>query len=162
GEFAATRMSWLPPRSGRRPIADAQSLLDGILSSPRWLMHSRMGTRLINALTYVIENQSAEEFPEHLRYLADQDYNQSLAKYTLIRFIVAITPILGFFGTVVHFGTALGGFSLTAVDEKLPALVSEMGTAFNTTTVALGTAVTMTFALFLCERIERNLLETVD
>ena len=37
-----------------------------------------------------------------------------------------------------------------------------MGTAFNTTTVARSAAVTMTFALFLCERVERNLLDTID
>ena len=144
------------------PAADAAQLLQQVRSRPAWLLKSRIGQRLVNALGFVSENGTADEFPEHLRYLADRDYNESHAKYTLIRFVIAITPILGFFGTVVHFGTALGGFSLAAIDEKLPTLVAEMGTAFNTTTVALGAAVTMTFALFLCERVERNLLDTID
>jgi hypothetical protein len=37
-----------------------------------------------------------------------------------------------------------------------------MGTAFNTTTVALVAATTMMFCLFLCERAERAVIGTVD
>jgi hypothetical protein len=44
----------------------------------------------------------------------------------------------------------------------LPTVVAEMGTAFNTTTVALIAATTMMFCLFLCERVERGMLRTVD
>ena len=105
-EMASTRQAWLPPRSGRVPVTEAADLLRWVLARPKWLLSSRIGQRLTNALGFVSEKGSADDFAEHLRYLADQDYNHSHAKYTLIRFVIAITPILGFFGTVVHFGTA--------------------------------------------------------
>ena len=46
--------------------------------------------------------------------------------------------------------------------EKLPEIVSEMGQAFNTTTVALSAAMTMMFALFICERTERGIDRSID
>ena len=80
----------------------------------------------------------------------------------MIRFICWVTPMFGFLGTVVHFGTALSGQSATDIGEKLPTVVAEMGTAFNTTTVALTAATTMMFCLFLCERTERGIVNAID
>jgi hypothetical protein len=70
--------------------------------------------------------------------------------------------MLGFLGTVVHFGTALGGHTAGDIGEKLPTVVAEMGTAFNTTTVALLAATSMMFCLFLCERTEKELVRAID
>lgn len=78
----------------------------------------------------------------------------------LLRF--AITPILGFLGTVVHFGTAIGEFSFTEMDEKLPTVIGGLGTAFNTTTVALAASMILMFSTFLCERFEDSVLTTID
>ena len=161
-EIVATRRDWLPARVGREPAGNAKSMLDQIRAQPAWLAESRIGKRFAQALTFVVEKGSADGYGEHLRYLADQEDNHSHANYTLIRFVIAVTPILGFLGTVVHFGTAIGGFSFVDMDDKLPAIVAEMGTAFNTTTVALAAAMTMMFSMFLCERIERGLVATID
>jgi len=161
-ELIATRQDWLPLRSGREPVANARTMLDQVRAKPQWLLNSRIGQRLVEALTYLTDKGSAEDYGEHLKYLSEQGEDESHASYTLIRFVIAVTPILGFLGTVVHFGTAIGGFSFTDMDEKLPAIVAEMGTAFNTTTVALAAAMTMMFAMFLCERVERGLVATIN
>jgi hypothetical protein len=97
-----------------------------------------------------------------LRYLAEIDEEKSHNQYALVRFICWVTPMPGFLGTVVHFGTALGGQEAKDLGEKLPTVVAEMGTAFNTTTVALVAATTMMFCLFMCERTERGILQTID
>jgi hypothetical protein len=52
--------------------------------------------------------------------------------------------------------------SIENLNEQLSNVVSEMGTAFNTTTVALGAAMSTMFAKFLCERTERNMLTRID
>ncbi len=103
------------------------------------------------------EKCSAKDYREHLRYLAEQDEDAAHATYVLIRFVIGVTPVLGFLGTVIHFGTALSGISFDEMTEKLPTVVGEMGTAFNTTSVALVAAMTMMFSLFLCQRIERSI-----
>ena len=161
-ESLALRETWLPPRNGREPVAQAPELLKAIQAKSQWLVESKIGQRIAQALGYVVENGSAEDYREHLLYLSGRGEDITHARYSLVRFIIGITPVLGFLGTVVHFGTALSGISFDEMADRLPIVVSEMGEAFNTTTVALGTAMTMMFALFVCERIERGVDNSID
>jgi biopolymer transport protein ExbB/TolQ len=161
-EIVALRQTWLPSRQGREPMSQAQVLLDEVRARPRWLVESRVGRRLVGALEYVTDRCSARDYREHLRYLSEQDEDNSHAAYVLIRFVIGITPVLGFLGTVIHFGTALSGISFSEMSEKLPTVVGEMGTAFNTTSVALIAAMSMMFSLFVCQRIERSMLQAID
>jgi biopolymer transport protein ExbB/TolQ len=161
-EIIALRQEWLPPRKAREPAANAETLLENVRSRPRWLQASRVARRLTQALDYVIESGSAEGYRERLQYLSDQDDDNLQANYMLVRFVAGVTPVLGFLGTVVHFGTALSGISFNEMAERLPEVVGEMGSAFNTTTVALAAAMTMLFSLFICERIERGIGRSID
>lgn len=161
-EFMAMSKQWIAPQSGRVPASQAKMMLDQVEANSPTLLESRIAQRIRQALSYVVENKSAEGFPEHLRYLADQDHDKTYIRYTLVSFVVAVTPILGFLGTVVHFGTALSGMSIDKMESQLSHVVSEMGTAFNTTTVALGAAMATMFAKFLCERSERRMLTRID
>ncbi len=161
-ELLALRENFLPARSGREPIANAAELLAGVQQRPRWLTESRLGRRVTAALDYVVQNNSVDEYRDHLQYLSGQGQDETYTRYTLARFVIAVTPILGFLGTVVHFGTALSGISFDDMANRLPEVVSEMGQAFNTTTVALAAAMTMMFGLFLCERLEFSIDGFVD
>lgn len=161
-ELLAVRHEWLPHRTGREPAANAAALLNSVESQPPRMLESRMGRRLVSALSYVTETGSAEDFPDHLRYLAEQDEDHTHERYSLVRFVVAVTPVLGFLGTVVHFGTALSGLSFAGMDDGLSHVVAEMGTAFNTTTVALGAAMLAMFSLFLCERVENSCVGRIN
>ncbi len=161
-EYLATRHEWIPPKVGREPASKSVELLAHVRNNSAWLLASRTGRRLINALTFVAEKGSAADYREHLQHLADLDDQESHTNYTVLRFVIAVTPILGFLGTVVHFGAAIGGFSFEDMEAKLPEIVSGMGTAFNTTSVALATAMTMMFAMFLCERVELSVVASID
>jgi len=153
---------WLPVRQGREPSTNAAKLLADIKLKPEWTQESRLGKRLIAGLSFVAEKGRAEDFPEHLQYLADQDDDHSHASFGLIRFVMGASPVLGFLGTVIHFGSALSGNSYDDLADRLPTVVSQMGAAFNTTTVALASALGMMLALFLLERIDRSLLKQID
>jgi biopolymer transport protein ExbB/TolQ len=161
-EMLALRQTWLPARGAREPAAHAVVLAAQLQKKPRWLQDARIGQRFAAALAYLREKGSADEFSEHLRYLAELDDEKTHGNYGLVRFICWVTPMLGFLGTVVHFGTALGGQKAGEIGDKLPTVVAEMGTAFNTTTVALIAATSMMFCLFLCERTERGILHSID
>jgi biopolymer transport protein ExbB/TolQ len=158
----ALRQEWLPPRKGREPMSNAAALLAIVQKKPAWLQESRIGQRLLETLAYLKDRGSADELADHLRYLAELDDERTHNNYGLVRFICWVTPVLGFFGTVLHFGSALGGLSVDEIGERLPTVVGEMGTAFNTTTVALAAATTMMFSLFLCEKTEREMVRSVD
>src|SRR5262249_7007309 len=161
-ELFALRQDWLPPRQGRENAGGAAGLLKPIKERGGWYLRSKVGRRVVQALEYVVEKGSADEYRDHLQYLADQDDDAMHANYMLIRFVIGVTPVLGFLGTVVHFGTALSGVSFDEMVDKLPTIVGEMGAAFNTTCVALATAMTMMFSLFICERMERGILRSID
>jgi biopolymer transport protein ExbB/TolQ len=161
-ETLALRQSWLPSRKGREPVSSAASCVAYIERKPAWLQQSRLGRRLLQAVAFVQEKGTADGLAEHLQLLSDQDHDETQANYGLIRFICWVTPMFGFLGTVVHFGTALSGQTAGEIGDKLPTVVAEMGTAFNTTTVALTAATTMMFCLFLCERNERGIVNAID
>ncbi|MGE3809702.1 MAG: hypothetical protein AB7K24_33975, partial [Gemmataceae bacterium] len=95
-EFLALKQPWLPPRGPREPVSQAALLLAQVQKKPRWLQDSRIGQRLIQALSYLKENGSAAELPSHLRYLADLDEEKTHGNYGLVRFICWVTPMLGF------------------------------------------------------------------
>lgn len=161
-ELLALRRDWMPVKSGKQPPASARELLSQIQYLPQWEQDSRIGVRLRSVLSFVVERESAEELNDHTRYLAEHDEEQTYRNYSVTRFVVAVTPILGFLGTVVHFGTALSGLTLSDVDNELSHVVSEMGTAFNTTAIALGSAMVTMFAMFLCERVESGIVTRIN
>lgn len=156
------RQEWLPPRKGREAVSHAAALYALLQKKPAWALETRLGQRLLEGLAYVKDRGSADELADHLRSMAEIDDEHVHSNYGLVRFICWVTPVLGFFGTVLHFGSALGGLSVDEIGERLPTVVGEMGTAFNTTTVALAAATTMMFSLFLCERSERETLRAID
>ncbi len=162
-DLLALRHDWFPEKAvGRVPVAQAGPMLEAIAGKSRWLRESRIGKRISEALDYVVQNGCDEQYRDYLKSLADKDSDRTHSSFTLIRFVVRITPVLGFLGTVVHFGTALNGITLDQMSEQLGVVVSEMGKAFNATTVALASAMFMMFAQFACEWIERAMVQAVD
>ena len=134
----ALRQQFFPTRTAHEPVTQAAALYSVLQKKPAWLRESRIGHRLNQALAYLKDQGSTDEFSDYLKDLAELDDEKTYANYGLVRFICWVTPMLGFLGTVVHFGTALGGNTAADIGEKLPTVVAEMGTAFNTTTVAVG------------------------
>ncbi len=161
-EFAALRGPWLNRINGREPVSRAANYLHWLDQLPSWRRHSRIGQRYQQALQELDAKGTTQGFDDYLRFLGDMDYEQTQANYALLRFQCWVMPMFGFLGTVIHFGTALSGHSATSISDNLPHVMAEMGTAFNTTTVALIGATTMMFGVFLCERVERGILQAVD
>ena len=160
-ESLALRQDWLPPRTTREPVAKSADLFALLQKQPHWSRKSRIAQRLHKALSYLQEKGSADGFNEYLQYLALQDEEHTHSNYGLIRFICWVAPVLGILGTVIHFGSAFGGLSVDEIGDNLAKVIGEIGTAFNTTTVALAAAITMMLSLFLCERTERGIVRSV-
>jgi biopolymer transport protein ExbB/TolQ len=161
-EFAALRQDWFAPCRGREPVSNAVVLLDQLHTLPRRQQESKLGRCLRESLEIVSEKGSSQTCREDVQRILEREDDKVHNDYTLVRFVTAVTPILGFLGTVVHFGTALSGMSFDEMTDKLPAVVAEMGMAFNTTTVALAAAMVTMFCMFICERIERSVLSSIE
>ena len=118
--------------------------------------------RIQSALRFVHERQSADGFREYLETLATRNNDQIFERYGFSRFVTTILPILGLIGTVVHFGAALTGLSMEGLTEKLPKMLSSMGTAFNTTFTAMTCMVVTFLVRFLVERRDQMQLQKID
>lgn len=161
-ERTALAHDWLPPREGPEPPENAWEMFERLQDAPTWLQETKMARRFRLALGYVNQRRSADGFQEYLQDLAEREADETHANYSFGRFIFTISPLLGLLGTVVHFGVALSGLSLDQLNAKLPIMVTRMGTAFNTTCVALSVAMAIKFLQFLVERVEEGIVRSVN
>ncbi len=162
GEMLSPRHEWLPERNGQQPVSDAAALIPKESELSGWQLRSRICSRITKALQYAVEHGVGQDYRDQIKYLSGKAEEETLARYSVVRFAIAITPMLGFLGTVVHFGTALSGISFEEMDSRLADVVSHMGEAFNTTTSALAAAMTAMFFLFLAERTDKGIDAAVD
>ncbi len=106
---------------------------------------------------------------------ADSDSSTVDSSYTAIRALIWTIPVLGFIGTVLGLGIAIGNFtnviaggeaaagaaaaSTGSIRDKLAPVVGGLATAFNTTLVALVAAVGVQLLTTYVYKMEEDLLD---
>lgn len=128
---------------------------------------SRRFIRLINVWA------TSNSFIKVSRAIEDDTELYDLAQqssYALPRIIVWSIPVMGFIGTVMGIGESVSGFEgflskaddIDVLREGLVNVTSGLGTAFDTTFLALTISVIVVFPLTIVERIEQQLLTRID
>ncbi|MBM4101327.1 MAG: MotA/TolQ/ExbB proton channel family protein, partial [Phycisphaerae bacterium] len=101
---------------------------------------------------------------------ADNDASTIDSSYTALRALIWTIPVLGFIGTVIGLGTAIGSFTDVIaggggaeaagnIRETLSPVVGGLATAFNTTLVALVAAVGIQLFSTFVYKLEEDLLD---
>jgi hypothetical protein len=144
------------------PVSDSANLLEGVGKLPSGLQDTYMVQRVAAVLDFLRGRGSADGLDDQLRALTDNDAISLEGSYSLTRFITWAIPILGFLGTVLGITGAISGVTPEVLEKSLSTVTDGLALAFDTT--ALGLALTMItmFCSFVVERVEQNLLETVD
>lgn len=140
----------------------ADELLAALRGLPEERRRSLLVKRLCEALEAVVRRGTADRLDQDLQYLAEADAARAQSGYALVRIIVWAIPILGFLGTVIGITLAIASLSPQALEESLPAVTGGLGTAFDTTALALALSMVLMFVQFLVERMETRLLARVD
>ena len=99
--------------------------------------------------------------------LAENDANFVESSYTLIKGLIWAIPVLGFIGTVLGLSQAVGGFGavvssgadLETLKNALGGVTSGLGTAFETTLIALVAALIVQLLMTLMMRKEEQFLD---
>ncbi len=144
---------------------DAEQLLGQLDEHSLPLKSSYLWRRLRDALQFVFRKQSIDGLDDELKYLADLDGSRQQDSYSLVRIMIWAIPMLGFLGTVVGITMALenfGSLDLENLDSAMKVLLSGLYIAFDTTALALSLSVVLMFGVFLIDRFETQLLESVD
>ncbi len=92
------------------------------------------------------------------------------ASYALVRVFVWAVPTLGFIGTVLGLGAAVGGFSeslesaasLEGLKASIGSVTGGLGIAFDTTLLALVLSIVIMFPASIVQRMEEGLVGAVD
>jgi hypothetical protein len=113
---------------------------------------------------------SSAEVADRLASQSDIDANQVTSSYTLLKVFIWAIPILGFIGTVIGIGTAVGGFSgsldaaseMDQLKESLMTVTGGLSTAFDTTLVALCFSIIIMFPTSFMQKSEEDVLNSVD
>ena len=131
---------------------------------------SLVGKRLLRLLS--VWNSTGSSF--QLERAADSDaelYELSMSSsLSLPKVLLWAIPLMGFIGTVIGMSAAVGSFdsvlsnadNVDGLKNGLVKVTSGLGTAFDTTYLALLVSVILAFPLNLCERNEDRLLSQID
>ena len=105
-----------------------------------------------------------------LKVQADNDESQVAASYGLINGLVWAIPVVGFIGTVLGLGQAIGAFGVTlqkegdyeGIKESLTAVTGGLSTAFDTTLLALILALILHLLISLVQSRESDWLDACN
>lgn len=158
------------PRGDRLRPDEADQVAHRIASQPEPVSQSFLADRLTRALRYFEARRRVVEVVEHLAAESRADDLRVDASYSLVRVFVWAVPTLGFIGTVIGIGGAVGGFSealdaaasLDGMKESIGSVTGGLGVAFDTTLLALVMSILIMFPANAIQRAEEDLLAQVD
>lgn len=169
GQFLSLRAVRLEPAPLEgHSVSDCERLLEQLSQLPASARQSHLARRLRDALLHVNRNGSSADLNDELKYLADLDAARQQEGYALVRIVIWATPMLGFLGTVMGITEALGDLSAnakllaTSIDTAIQGLLGGLYVAFDTTALALTLSMILMFIQFLIDRVEQQLLSSVD
>lgn len=127
-------------------------------------------TRVLRGLEHFRVRRSAAETVTMMSSQAEIDYNNVGSSYMSLKVLIWAIPIMGFVGTVLGISLAVGSLSgalsgsedMSALKDSLQHLFSGLGTAFNTTLVALLMSMIIKFPMSSLQKSEDGLLNWVD
>lgn len=126
--------------------------------------------RVLRGLEHFGVLRDSGEVASRLATQSEIDSNAVSSSYALVKVFVWAIPILGFIGTVQGIGQAVGAFSATmsaagdmsALKDSFGAVTSGLGTAFDTTLLALVLSIFIMFPMSSMQKSEQGLLNWVD
>ena len=126
--------------------------------------------RVVRGLEHFRLLKNSSEVSSRLATQSDIDANSVDSSYALVKIFVWAIPILGFIGTVMGIGDAVGGFSTTMqsagdigkLKESFNLVTGGLATAFDTTLLALVLSIFIMFPMTSLLKSEQDLLNSVD
>lgn len=156
----------IAPRIRPGGVAEFMTHLRGlpVKSSGSYLIQ-----RVQRGLAHFRSRGSQQEVATLLTAQGDLDADAVDSSYTMLRVFIWAVPILGFIGTVLGISDAVGTFSssiasnadMAIVKDSLGGVTSGLGTAFNTTLIALVVSILLMLPMNWLQKLEGDVLTAV-
>ncbi len=180
-------MKWLNLRQQRRAMliqalptdiseeintSNLKEFHDHIVNFPKPLRNTYIVNRIRKALEFFYVRQNNPEVAQMITSLSEVDAAKANGSYGMVKVFLWAIPIMGFIGTVVGIGAAIGGFGavfgagesgdMSQIKEPLLTVLGSMGVAFDTTLLALVFSIMLSFPASSLQGQEDDLVSDVD
>lgn len=147
---------------------------DNLLNFPKKLRNTYMVNRIRRALEFFYVRQNNPEVSQMISSMSEVDANKVAGSYSMVKVFLWAIPIMGFIGTVLGIGAAIGEFGNVlaggageggGTDDIMGALtpvLGSMGMAFDTTLLALVFSIILAFPASALQGQEEDVVTDVD
>lgn len=169
--FADLELELIPLDIGVQITPDnVQQFLNHLSRQPAVQRGSVVGRRIQGALEHFKSRNSVPEVQQYLATLAEIEASRVDSGYTLLRAFIWTVPILGFIGTVMGIGQAVGGLDITlsggtggdALMQGMKSVTAGLAVAFDTTLIALCLAIVLLFPTESLRKTEYAMLDRIE
>jgi len=142
-----------------------------VINFPPVLRNTYIVNRIRKALEFFYIRQNNPEVAQMLASQSEIDANKVAGGYSLVKVFLWAIPIMGFIGTVIGIGDAIGGFGavlgggaedMNAIMEPLMDVLDDLGVAFDTTLLALVFSIILSFPASSLQNSEEDLVTDID
>ncbi len=141
-----------------------------LLTFPKNLRNTYLINRLRKALEFFYIRQNNPEVAQMITTSSEVDAAKVAGSYSVVKVFLWAIPIMGFIGTVLGIGAAIGGFGavldggsdMDAIKGPLQEVLGSMGQAFDTTLVALVFSIILSFPAASLQGREDDVVISVD
>jgi biopolymer transport protein ExbB/TolQ/ABC-type transporter Mla subunit MlaD len=170
GQRKVFRLTLIPPNLRSITSRNANYLVKNITQKVPRPKRKLLANRIILALHQFKNTGNIEQTSNILSYQAEIDLGSLEASYTMVNTFIWAVPILGFLGTVIGIGSAIGGFSgiieeaveIEAIKGALKVVTSGLATAFDTTLLGLISAMILMFISTPLRKMEEEFLTSIE
>jgi DNA-directed RNA polymerase subunit RPC12/RpoP len=152
--------------------SNLKSFHDHIINFPKPLRNTYIVNRIRKALEFFYVRQNNPEVAQMITAQSEVDAAKVNSSYAMVKVFLWAIPIMGFIGTVLGIGSAIGGFGavfgageggdMSEIKEPLLAVLGSMGVAFDTTLLALVFSIILSFPASGLQNEEDDLVTDVD
>lgn len=149
-------------------VNNVKEFHDNLINYPPKIRDSYLGNRIRKALETFHVRQNNSDVSDTVNALSDVDANKVAGSYDIVKVFLWAIPIMGFIGTVLGIGNAIGGFGgvLSGGDADisvgLKPILADMGLAFDTTLLALVLSIILAFPASALQSKEEDIITDVD
>ncbi|MFC1734615.1 MotA/TolQ/ExbB proton channel family protein [Candidatus Hydrogenedentota bacterium] len=145
-----------------------ESFIDEKLSDRE--RESLITRRIFNGLSRLRKTQSTSEIDDYFKTRSEVDFSDLDAGYGTLQYLIWLIPTLGFIGTVMGIGSGIAGFAgiiehaedFSQIKTALPSVTTALGTAFDTTFLALLLSVIVVCYSAVLRKAQELLLNRTD
>jgi len=136
------------------------------------LRNTYIVNRIRKALEFFYVRQNTEDVSQMITSQSEIDAAKVGGSYAMVKVFLWAIPIMGFIGTVLGIGAAIGGFGevfnageggdMSEIKGPLLTVLESMGVAFDTTLLALVFSILLSFPAAALQNQEDDLVTDVD